>query len=85
MCVWLYGFALRPNQTHQQLKQEASRLKQQLVHAKAYTLHKSLAQTIRDSREQTDRLRKIIEHVKVRHAALSRWASPWSSHSLRAR
>ena len=48
-------------QTHQQLKQEANRLKQQLVHAKAYNLHKSLAQTIRDSREQTERLRKIIE------------------------
>ena len=72
-CVSSMVFVL--GQTHQSLRQEANRLKQQLVHAKAYTLHKSLAQTIRDSREQTDRLRKIIEHVKV-HTAYRRLTTP---------
>lgn len=50
--------------THQTLKAEAAKLKQQLIQAKAYSLHKSLAATIQDSRDQTDRLRKIIEHVR---------------------
>lgn len=52
------------SETQAELKEKAHQLKSQLIQAKAFGLHKQLSQTIRDSREQTSRLRKIIDHVK---------------------
>eukprot|EP00750_Incisomonas_marina_P032970 INCI9501.1.p1 GENE.INCI9501.1~~INCI9501.1.p1 ORF type:complete len:324 (-),score=72.18 INCI9501.1:494-1465(-) len=56
---------------NQRRKEECKRMKQSLVKAKAYTLHKALNATVAASKSQSIKMQRIIAHLQAEHAALN--------------